>query len=209
MIVSNSCNSVVIDLQYLPSLEYFACLLSYQNVFLDLDTCYRKQTFHSRCHILTSQGVNRLVVPVCVGKSNLQYRDVRIGDGGRALRAHWNAICTAYGRSGYFSFLKDCFMPFFFGKYKFLVDLNFDLLRVCFSVLGLEQVLNVYDGKTVCANFVGVVVPKKGYAENGIYRPFSYKQVFGTEFVPNLSIVDLLFCQGSNAYSVLLNSVCS
>jgi hypothetical protein len=206
----NSAKNLLIDLHYLPSLEYFTCLLGYQNIFVDFSGFYKKQTFHNRCYILDSKKINALIVPIYGSKRLLLYKDAKIYDAHRSLRHQWHSICTAYGRSPYFSFLKDEFAPFFNGNYKFLLDLNFGLLQTCFSLLGLKQNLQIYDGGDGiggdCANFINFISPKKNYKLNKIYKPSVYKQVFGAEFIPNLSILDLLFCQGNAAYSILIDS---
>ncbi len=36
------------------------------------------------------------------------------------------------------------------------------------------------------------------------HKPVAYPQNFGQEFVPNLSLIDLLFCQGPAASDVLM-----
>ena len=39
------------------------------------------------------------------------------------------------------------------------------------------------------------------------YTPQAYTQVFGNQFVKNLSIIDLIFCEGPNAINILKKSI--
>jgi hypothetical protein len=45
----------------------------------------------------------------------------------------------------------------------------------------------------------GVISAKKDFLERGLYSPQPYQQVFGSNFVPNLSLLDLIFCEGPSA----------
>ena len=56
-------------------------------------------------------------------------------------------------------------------------------------------------------NAVHSIHPRKNLTTSMIYRPIAYQQVFGTEFIDNLSIIDLLFCKGPEAITILEASV--
>jgi len=57
------------------------------------------------------------------------------------------------------------------------------------------------------SDFRSKIHPKTDFSLNGIYNPIAYRQNFGNEFVPNLSILDLLFCQGSQSLKILQSSL--
>jgi hypothetical protein len=61
--------------------------------------------------------------------------------------------------------------------------------------------------KVVEDDFRGKIHPKRDFSLNEIYQPVAYRQNFGSEFVPNLSILDLLFCQGNQSLKILQSSV--
>jgi hypothetical protein len=48
--------------------------------------------------------------------------------------------------------------------------------------------------------------PKNRGKEQYFYKPVSYQQVFGSTFVDNLSLMDLVFCTGPDALSIVLAS---
>ena len=51
-----------------------------------------------------------------------------------------------------------------------------------------------------------VIQAKKAYSVRALYNPTAYHQVFGNMFVPNLSLIDLLFCEGPNAGRLIRTS---
>ena len=48
--------------------------------------------------------------------------------------------------------------------------------------------------------------PFNSYSSRKIFHPHKYIHVFGKDFVPNLSIIDLLFSEGPSSLEVINNS---
>ncbi|WP_197491672.1 MULTISPECIES: WbqC family protein, partial [Emticicia] len=118
---------------------------------------------------------------------------------------------AAYGKSPFFEFYADYFQNILDKKNTFLWDLNFQMLTTCLKLLKVNRTIshtevyqkevdsNVFDARTLFN-------PKKQVIETSFYLPKPYQQNFGNEFVPNLSIIDLLFCRGTQALEILKNS---
>jgi hypothetical protein len=51
-----------------------------------------------------------------------------------------------------------------------------------------------------------LISPSVHFSERDIYTPQTYFQLFGSDFESNLSVMDLLFCEGPASKSVLLKS---
>jgi hypothetical protein len=62
-----------------------------------------------------------------------------------------------------------------------------------------ELDLGIFDARNT-------INPKKLIERDFFYNPVPYQQNFGNEFVPNLSILDLLFCRGNQALEILKKS---
>ena len=96
-------------------------------------------------------------------------------------------------------------------NHTYIFDLNLDLLSFCLKCIRHTPQLSVtvsYD-KIVNESFSdlrSVIQPKIPHSVRPIYQAVSYMQVFGNQFVPNLSVIDLLFCEGPRAGSLLLAS---
>ncbi len=199
----------MIDLHYLPSLEYFTAILNDDIVTIEAKEYYEKQSYRNRCIILTTNKIDTLSIPVLDGNKKVLIRDVRIDYSQDWVRRHWGAIYSAYGKSPYFEYYSDFFKAIFDKKTDFLFDFNLELLTLCLKLLKLNKKIVFTESfeKEAPAMRRGLIHPKRGFEANEFYQPVAYRQNFGNEFVPNLSILDLLFCQGTQALSILKSSV--
>ena len=84
-----------------------------------------------------------------------------------------------------------------------------DLLTICLKLLRLEKTIIFTENyeKDVENDLRAQIHPKQRFVENQLYEPVRYRQHFGNEFEPNLSILDLLFCQGNQSLNVLKESI--
>ncbi|MCG8474662.1 MAG: WbqC family protein [Cytophagales bacterium] len=205
--------NVLIELQYLPSVEYFALLLQADKVYFEGNYGrYEKQSYRNRFRILTANKVADLSIPVRFGnRRRPPVREVEIDYNQKWLHTHWRTILSAYGKAPFFEYYIDFLEPVFAKKFKNLFELNLAMFKTCLGLLGLSLDWQVVDNRSGIAENVedwrSKVHPKRSYIENGIIEPFSYTQVFGEKFVPNLSILDLLFCEGSNSLNILKKSL--
>lgn len=203
--------AVLIDLHFLPSLEYFCALAPHEKVFIEKHEHFVKQSFRNRCYLSTSQGTEMLTVPVANRHGKVPMNEVKIDYRQRWQVTHARAIETAYRKAPFF----DHYQPDLFGillrKRGFLFDLNRDLLSFCLTALGWQK--EVYETEAFekvtsldVSDLRSVITAKKDYTTREFYQPAPYHQVFGSTFVPNLSILDLLFNEGPRAASLLRSS---
>lgn len=200
---------MTIDLQYLPSLEYFCAILKNDEIFIEAYEYFEKQSYRNRCKILTTNRIDTLTVPVQNGNRKVLIQDVKIDYSQDWTRRHWGAIKAAYGKSPFFEFYSEYFKKTIDKKHDFLFDLNLELLTICLKFLRLEKKI-IFTKKyyeNVENDFRGLIHPKREFKQNNIYQPLAYRQNFGNEFEPDLSILDLLFCQGNQSLSVLKESL--
>lgn len=201
----------LIEIQYLPPIEYFCVLASFKEVILEKNEQYIKQTYRNRCYINTANGVVKLVVPVTAKHGKALIKEVQIDYSSKWQNIHWRAIESAYRKSAYFEFYADQLHGILFKNHKFLFDLNKELLSFCLQTSGISTTLTESSAfKKVpdpeLKEFRSVISPKKAYSERSYYQPSSYVQVFGNKFVSNLSFIDLLFCEGPNSIHVITSS---
>lgn len=204
------------SMAYLAPVEYYAQLMRSGRCFIERYDSYMKQTYRNRCFIAGPEGRQILTVPVEKSDSpKCLMKDVRISDHGNWRHLHLTALESAYGNTPYFEFYRDDFVPFYERKYEFLADFDMDLCRMVCRLLDINPDMRLTDDyKTVFSagerDFRETIHPKKDYREaDAAFRPAEYYQVFGRQhgFIPNLSIVDLLFNMGPESVIILKESI--
>lgn len=196
--------NLLIESQYLPPVATFSVLKDCEQVTFDYHSYYVKGTYRNRCHICGVNGLQRLSVPLVKGKhQKTPLGEVKISYDEDWRKDHWQSIVSAYGRSAFFDFYRDDFEALLFADYDYLVELN----QTFFNWLVVELEVEISSGKT--AEYIESAKPAGFFdLRNGVHPQekksrvgFSltpYEQVFSDklEFVPNLSVIDLLFTQG-------------
>ncbi|GAB3900841.1 WbqC family protein [Larkinella knui] len=204
--------AIRIELHYLPSLTYFTALLPFDTVWLEAAEHYGKQSYRNRCYVLTANGIDRLTVPVLNGTHKQLIREVRIDDRQAWPDRHWRCLVTAYSKAPFFEYYADELELVFRKKWVFLIDLNLELLTLCLKWLGWQKTLLLTETfeRQLSREVLDAhaQINARGNIQNGrFYHPVSYLQNFGNVFVPDLSILDLIFCQGNRASDVLKQSL--
>lgn len=200
---------------YLPPVEYFSKLLQYDKIYLEQHDHYMKETYRNRCRICGPDGVISLTVPVVKPDTvKCEMRDIRISDHGKWRHLHWNAIESAYNTTPYYEFYKDDFAPLYEKDFTYLIDFNEALTRLICGLIDMEPVICRTDEYRQSFapdehDFRDIIHPKKDYRiVDPAFFARPYYQVFHEKlgFIPNLSIIDMLFNCGPESL-ILLKSV--
>lgn len=188
------------ELHYNPPQAYFRHLLQADGILLEAHENYTKQSYRNRCHILTAQGVQALSIPILKGNSQQKTRitEIEIDYSHNWQKIHWRTIQAAYGRAPYFEFYSDYLQAVYARQPKYLFDLNMDLLRLYLKLLKLNKPLALTEFYTsdAAADVLDLRNKLHPKINPDNLHVKAYTQVFGKHFVPDLSILDLLFTQG-------------
>ena len=194
----------ILPVAYMPSVEYVARLLREESV-VDLGEHYIKRSQRNRAQILSANGVMSLTVNVeNANRPRQRMTDVRIDYSKRWQHQHWVSIMSAYKSSPYFDHYAHLLEPFYKREWRYLVDYNMEYLSTLLRLLGVEDKVNISE-KYVAAREDDVDLrPKHNEGSTFVAEP--YFQVFSDRmpFVANLSILDLLLCEGPQAVSAVL-----
>lgn len=194
----------ILPVAYMPSVEYVARLLREESV-VDLGEHYIKRSQRNRAQILSANGVMSLTVNVeNANRPRQMIKDVRIDYSKRWQHQHWVSIMSAYKSSPYFDHYAHLLEPFYKREWRYLVDYNMEYLSTLLRLLGVEDKVNISE-KYVAAR-EGDIDLRPKHNEGSTFVAEPYFQVFSDRmpFVANLSILDLLLCEGPQAVSAVL-----
>ncbi|MFO7790882.1 MAG: WbqC family protein [Bacteroidota bacterium] len=207
-------SKALLNTAYFPPVQYMSVCAGYEEVYIEANENYEKQSYRNRCTILGPNGTQNLSIPVIKGRSPGQpIRDVKIDYSTPWQGNHRRSIETAYAAAPYFEHYYDEIKPFFKKKSRFLFDHNLMICNLLLVILEINteiKLTNTYlpIPPQDTRDYRNLIHPKKTditYTDNYSFQP--YMQVFNERFSfqPGLSILDLLFNEGPVSKQYLID----
>jgi len=193
-------------LMYFPPTLFWSLWKQAGQIKIETADNYQKASYRNRVYIAGPQGIQPLGIPLLKGKNSQKpYREVVIDHRQTWQRTHWRAITAAYGKSPFFEHYESDLRPLFEQSWEYLFAFNLEALKVVKRLLKMDKEQYVltekYEQYPESEDFRQIIRPNRDI--NHKFVP--YVQVFAdkTGFVPNLSVLDLLFCMGPEAQRFL------
>lgn len=203
---------VLLSTAYFPPVEFFAVIANGMTlspdkvipsvVYLEAHENFQKQSYRNRCKFYGSEGVQTLQVPIVHegGTHERPITEIKVDYSTPWIARTEKAIASAYDSSAYFEYYKDDIFAILDSRPERLWELNLELIRYFLKKTGIAADIRFTDKFT--KNGIIDIHPKR---TNTILKDLElekpYFQVFARKhgFIPNLSIMDLLFNEGPDS----------
>jgi hypothetical protein len=197
---------ILLSTAYLPPVDYFSLIAGADEVYIESNENYVKQSYRNRCYILAPSGRQMLSVPVFEGsRHKVQITEARIDYSKRWQQVHLRALISCYKSSPFFDYYFDDIEKIIASKHEYLFQLNISLIETILRMIGISKPLSFTTSFEPIENkpydFRNLVHPDK----QPLCASKEYYQVFNHDgsFNPNMSIVDLVFNMGPEADNYL------
>ena len=224
---------VILQPSYLPWLGYFDQMCKSDVFVIYDDVQYDKNSWRNRNRIKTPQGWQWLTVPVLLKGRNFPLnRDVEINNDLPWQSKHLKSIIQNYRQARWFTDFIGPLETVLTREWKFIIELNMEFLQLLKRKLGVETEIRMASelnipkvGKTerlieICRHFGADsflegdagknYIDESLFSNAGIrleyqrYQHPIYRQLHG-DFIPYLSVIDLLFNHGAESKAILTN----
>jgi len=235
--ISDGVKGTILQPTYLPWLGYFEMIGSSDVFVVFDHVQFERKSWQQRNKIKTPNGEAWLSVPVKKMPRKTRICDIEISyNQGDPLKNHLKTMEMAYKKTPFFEKYEPFFSKIYSKKYTLLRDLNVDIIGLICGILGFktefifsseldlddnnlektEKVVNLCKkagiGHLYDAKGAEKILDKSQFEKNGVeisfqnFRHPEYPQLWG-EFIPYLSVVDLIFNQGEKSFSIIKSGV--
>ena len=191
---------------YFSPISQYVAMFQNDEIIFEVEDNYQKQTYRNRCNIYGANGKLQLNIPIVHSKKGgrQKTKDIRIDQSERWQQLHFRSIQMAYRSSPYFEFYEDDLLPLYEENQKFLLDFNLKCHNFLIDAIQEEVPFSKTDEYEVAPKVKDMRFLANARKE-ATYNFEKYTQVFDDKFgfIPNLSILDLLFMEGPNAITYL------
>lgn len=198
--------TILLHPSYFPSIEQMAAAAQAEKVVFEVEDNYQKQTYRNRAFIAHSNGKLLLNIPIKHNKNGKRHKskDVMVENDFPWQEHHWRSLQSAYRTSPFFEYYEDDLKVLFTEPVGNLLEHNLKIFDLLCELIGVEVEVSkttIFETTPEITDLRILVNAKR----NSPFNTEAYTQVHEANhpFLPNLSVLDLLFNEGPNALNYL------
>lgn len=190
---------ILLSSAYFPCVDYIKAIYNNDSIIIEKNEHYLKQTYRNRTQIASPNGIQSLSIPIVDAGKKEAIGEKKISRKENWPLLHFKTIRNNYKNSPWYDFLEDEFQTLFESKSDYLIDFNLEILQWILKLLRIKKEIQFSEtfeknptDKIDLRNFFH---PK---IKNTQTVHVNYQQIFIEKngFIPNLSIIDLIFAEG-------------
>jgi hypothetical protein len=157
----------------------------------------------NRMKILGANGPVLLTIPVKKSKKGTPVSDIRIDYIQKWQNQHWRSLQSAYGKSPYFQYFRQELEEIFYSSPEFLLEFTGPVLQWILKQYYPNKKISVIlaQNQPPFQPDDPLLLSWLEYTKRS-GSTIRYTQVFGLDFVPGLSVLDHLFCEGTKFWNL-------
>lgn len=189
---------IILSSSYFPPIIYFYYIKKYENIYIETQEFYKKQTIRNHTIINGANGDQKLIIPIKrKSYSKILITEVKIQNN-LWKKKHIQAIQTNYGNSPFFIHYFDEIKELISNTKSNLFDLNKKILNFILNQLSIHNNIKYTKeyNKITDDNYIDL----RNFNTNNFSR-LNYTQTFCNkkQINNNISILDLLFNLGNDS----------
>lgn len=204
--------TLVCPLVPFPNIYWWSYVFNADSILLDQTEHFEKMSLRNRYLVSGSGGLNTLSIPIAEGRQQRKpMNEVKIDYKSDWQKQHWRTLQTVYNRSPYFEFFNQDIQSLYLQKFDLLVEFNEASIQLMARLLAIK--INITKPEFYQKNYPEIVTDIRNDFRSNQYDKHPekfpvYQQIFEDRlgFLPNLSILDLLFAEGKNSTAYFIKS---
>lgn len=194
---------VITELQCWGTIPYWVALCKAEVIFLEKQERFQKTGYRNRYRVLSASGPLLLSVPIVGGRENRGLiNEIQIEINQSWQKKHLRAMDSCYNKSPFYFYYAHEIKGLYENCGENLFDWNLRLYHWILSKIGKSK-KETHFTETFQPSYDNDFMDLRNPSKADFTVLENYIQVFGAEFSPQVSILDILFNLGNETFSYL------